>query len=226
MIRLLASLLAGALLLTGCSVGNNVATPGLALTEAIEGVARARAAARQAGPNTAITVTRADLEGISDPLIRVSIENRKIVSFLYVKQDRPPYRIWFSPDNSSVIMRGGLATGSRGIGADLYSVDAPQMAAVLEGRGKPGPARRINRAFNGVSVVVDQEFDCVIADKGAQTITILQVNHPVRYITETCTGALESFENEYWLGGGTVWLSRQWFGKDLGYIRFERLIRG
>lgn len=211
------------LALAACSVGQDVTSPGLALQEVLIAQGKARLKSGGAPSNTAMAVTRADINRMGETVLRAQIPNFGNAALLYLAQDRAPYSIWLSPDKVSVQFRAGMVIGSKGVGADLVSVEDPRMIAVLEGREGPGASTRVNRAFNGVNGTDALAFTCTIADLGPETVTVVGRSYPTRHLRQSCTSPNENFVNDYWQQGRTVWKSRQWFNPQVGYITFERL---
>lgn len=211
------------LALLGCSAGQNVTSPGLALQEIL--IAQGRASLGRNGDPYAqvMALTRAELDTLGQTVLRAQIPDMRLAAVLLLSQDRAPYSIWRTPDNVTLQLRSGMIIGSRGVGADLVSVEDPHMIAVLEGRAGPGTARRVNRAFNGLNETVATEFSCVIEDRGATSVTVASLSYPVRHLRQICTSPNENFVNEYWQQGRTVWKSRQWFNSRLGYMTVERI---
>lgn len=175
--------------------------------------------------NTADTVTREQLNGITDSLIRTRTQKTGQRSLLYIAQRNGAAQTWFSPDKASVLMRTGLILRTTGLGTDLYSVEAPAMLAVLERKGPVGAARRVHRTLDGANALVVEVFDCMISDQGAETISVLNRSFSTRHYTEACKSTSSAFENDYWLDTkGVLRLSRQWVGQEYGSLQLERLI--
>lgn len=216
-------LIALPLALLGCSVGEDVTSPGLALQELL--IAQGKAALDKNGNPSAriMSLNRAQVNGMGETVLRAQIPNFGLASLLFISQDRAPYSIWRTPDNVTLQFRSGLLIGSKGVGADLVAVDDPRMIAVLEGREGPGPGKRVNRAFDGTNATVATEFTCQIADLGPESVAVVGLSYPTRHLRQTCTSPNENFVNDYWVQGRTVWKSRQWFNEQVGYMTIERL---
>lgn len=208
--------------LTACSVGNDTESFGVALQEIIIEEARTRTV-RQSEAASPAALTRAQIAAFEEPMLRAEVPSYRINSLLYLAEERPPLQIWLSGDNASLAFRSGMVIRSQNVGIDLYSVEAPRMIAVLEGREGPGPARRVHRALNGANEVVAIEFTCTISDLGSTKVTIVGLSYPTRHLREACSSPTENFVNDYWQQGRTMWKSRQWFGEQIGYVTLERL---
>ncbi|MDT8857656.1 YjbF family lipoprotein [Paracoccaceae bacterium Fryx2] len=219
--------LAGLLALTACtndkqSVGSMVQFSNIVRDQAL---ARKAVKAR-AATSTALTVTRDQLAGISAPLTRVRIEKTNTFSLLYVAQEKEGHRIWFSPDNVSLAMRAGVIDATRGLGHDLFAVEAPGLFARLSTRVTTGSYTRIHSVLDGSNHIVKQAYTCRIIDKGPETVVILDRGHATRHLVETCEGPAGTFANDYWQGASdrAMWVSRQWLGPEIGHLFLERLI--
>jgi len=211
------------LVLLGCSVGQDVTSPGLVLQELL--IAQGKAALNRNGnPSVAVmNLSRAQLNSLGETVLRAQIPNYGLAAVLFISQDRAPYSIWRTPDNVTLQFRSGLIIGSKGVGADLVAVDDPHMIAVLEGREGPGPGKRVNSAFDGTNATVKTEFTCQITDLGPENVTVAELSYPTRHLRQTCTSPNENFVNDYWVQGRTVWKSRQWFNDQIGYVTVERI---
>lgn len=184
-----------------------------------------RRAAATPKANTAVLLTRAQLAGVDDPLIRARVENTSQFTLLYVAQTNGASQIWFSPDQASFTMRSGLVTQTRGLGPDVYSISAPQMLNVLEGRGATGASQRTHRMMDGSNRITLVRYDCTISDLGTEDLVVLERGFKARHYREVCESESDRFANDYWRdASGVMRASRQWISPDFGYIFTERLI--
>lgn len=215
-----------ALLLAACSSSDRSAEgQGVAFVRIVKDQVAQRRAAAAPKANTAVLLTRAQLAGISDPLIRARVENTSQFTLLYVAQTNGASQVWLSPDNASVTMRSGLMTQTRGLGYDVYSVSAPQMLNLLEGRGTVGPGKRTHRMMDGSNSITPVPYDCVISDLGAKNLVVLERKFNARHFREECANESVQFINDYWQDtSGVMRASRQWISPEFGYIFTERLI--
>ncbi|MBD3764474.1 MAG: YjbF family lipoprotein [Rhodobacterales bacterium] len=175
---------------------------------------------------TALALTRAGVAEVDYPLIRIRVEEGARISLMYQGQANARHRTFYDIAKTSFTFRAGVLTATRGLIPDLYQVDAPQLLALLEGSGPAGKAQRIHRRMDATAAIGDEVYDCVLQDAGPEDIVVLDAPAATRYVTEDCTGPAGSFRNQYWQGAdGTMWLSKQWLGEDLGYLLVERLVR-
>ena len=170
-------------------------------------------------------LTRAAIADVKGPLLLAIVESSGGAATLQRVGQNPPNSSWFSPDGIGVNLNGQLLIATRGLGGDLLSADVSQSRARLSAR-QSGQARRVLRHLDGLDQIQREVFTCQINDLGAETVTVLEVNHATRHFREDCLGERgTSFGNDYWIGGGgTIWKSRQWIGKDLGYLGLQTLI--
>lgn len=212
------------LLLAACSLGNDKSNDfGAGMVSAVKSSVAARRTAP--APNVAVELTRAQLNGITEPLIRTKTEKTGQISLLYIAQRNGKAQVWFAPDRVSFTLRAGLIVQTKGLGDDIYATDAPVVSALLEGRGGTGTGRRIIRRLDGANVQNAHEFDCTLTDRGPETVTVLGTAFAARHYVEACNNAESSFANDYWIDGtGVLRASRQWIGEDYGTLFMERLI--
>ena len=212
------------LLLGACSLGNSRSND---LGKELFAAAKATVTEPQAAPapNSAVQLSRAQLKGITEPLIRTKTEKTGQVSLLYIAQRNGNSQVWFAPDRVSFTIRSGLILQTKGLGNDLYATDAPAVLALLERRGGVGPSSRIVRRLDGANAQTVDVFDCILTDLGPETVSVLGLSFSTRHYVEACQNADASFSNDYWLDGkGILRSSRQWIGQEYGPIFMERLI--
>lgn len=212
------------LLLAACSLGNDKSNDfGAGMVSAVKSSVAARQAAP--APNVAVQMTRAQLNGITEPLIRTKTEKTGQISLLYIAQRNGNTQVWFAPDRVSFTLRAGLIVQTKGLGNDIYATDAPAVSALLEHRGGTGPTRRIIRRLDGANAQNVHVFDCTLTDRGPDSVIVLGTTFPARHYEEACSNAEQSFANDYWIDAkGVLRASRQWIGEDYGTLFMERLI--
>ena len=143
--------------------------------------------------------------------------------------------VWETEDGIALVDRGGVLSGTRGLGGDLLSSETEAIVRLLAA-GRGGSYRRVLRRLDGEGLVAAQPYACTLAQGGATVATVLGRQHPTRRYVETCRPTEEvaatvapafrpePFVNEYFVGDGTIWVSRQWVGAAVGYLRLERVI--
>ena len=212
------------MMLGACSLGNDRPNDlGKEFLSAVK--AKVKSPQSEAVPGATIQLGRAQLKGITEPLIRTKTEKSGQNSLLYIAQRNGNSQVWFSPDRASFTMRSGLIIQTKGLANDIYASDAPAVLALLERRGGVGPARRSIRRLDGANAQTVDVFECTISDLGSETLTILELSFNTRHFAESCKSADGSFTNDYWLDSkGILRASRQWIGQEYGSLYMERLI--
>jgi hypothetical protein len=177
-------------------------------------------------PNKALPpvmeLNRAILAGITDPLIRIELGERPLIGYYYIALENGERVTWASTDRTNFTTQGGILIATRGLAGDLMQSDTSAIRAALRG-GQAGAYRR-HTYLGGDNKLVTEDYTCRITDNGTTTITVLERQHRVRHISESCQGAGHAFVNEYWHGQGVMWKSRQWTGPVNGMLQIERLI--
>lgn len=226
MIRAARLALAGLVILAACSSSNSVEKPqGVVLANLIKQQIGKAASPKVQPVNTALILTRGQLAGITEPLIRIRSETTKDTSLLYVAQRNAGSEIWKSADNASFTMRRGVIVQTRGLGHDLYASDASGLISALQRGGASQGLTRINRRMEGTNQVVSDSYACDLVDLGGESLVVLGLSFATRHYRETCQGAGETYANDYWVDSrGVVRASRQRIGPEFGHVYLERLI--
>jgi len=181
-------------------------------------------------PDTAVqrqaveNLSRAQLAGITTPLIRVELEKTGGLATLVLVDEKAGWRTWFTADGASLTFQRGVLVQSRGLGADLMTTDARSTIRALPRRSGTGLAR-IQRYLDGENHTLALQFTCSLQNIGPATVEILGQRYATQQLRESCTNTTQSFQNDYWIapGDGVIWQSRQWVGPDLGYISVQVL---
>lgn len=144
------------------------------------------------------------------PLILVGLEQAGTTQVLAMTGDNPQAgtRTFMTKNEQSVILRGMMVRGTRGLGHDLSVVEADQSAALVAA-GQSGTARRIMRYYSGDGLERRLDFTCQIGPGPKAGVMV-----------EACRGHGLSFQNNYLRSGG---VSRQWLGPGLGYATIQVL---
>ncbi|MCE6952242.1 YjbF family lipoprotein [Cereibacter sphaeroides] len=213
-----ASLLAICVLLAGC--GSEEDTNGRAtfIKQAIGSIGGKDDAKKQDGS----TLTRAKLARVTSPLSVVTVEATGAWALMVPFQRNGTVETWSSTDDRTIAMRDGILLATRGLGADLMSVEAPSAAQIASASGTH---RRVHYQIDGQDQTVRTEFRCTLATDGMKTITIVQRNYATRHVLEHCEGSTGQFTNEYWVeNAGFVRQSRQTFDQKLGKLKISRVL--
>ena len=214
-------LFAAALMLASCGSESN--TPDL--VDQLVATAKSTLEQRKNrnAPQAAAAVTRAQVEQSTVPLIRLTVGatgSQATAAELARNGDTATYLMG---TGQAIYLRGGLMTGTRGLGYDLMALDMPyrSVAEALKG----GSYTRVHRYLDNENKTLVWSATCSMQITGTKTLTQLERQYKVRQVVETCQGAEMSFVNTYDLDvrSKQVWQSRQWVGPVAEHARIEQL---
>jgi hypothetical protein len=174
-------------------------------------------------PQAAALLTRAQVEQSTVPLLRLTVgktNSQATAAELARNGDTATYLMG---TGQAVYIRGGLLTGTRGLGYDLMSLEMP-FRSINAAVGK-GAYQRVHRYLNSEGKLVKRSFSCSAQLMGVGTLKQLDRSYAVRMVVENCLNDTVKFQNNYDLdrASGKVWRSRQWVGPLAGYSLIEQL---
>ena len=221
----LAAALTAFAVVAGCSGGFQETSTPAELGQALQRAVQERTQPRSQAPN----VTRAVLDTLDGSFMKATVENIESSAFLFVsaeRRDNRPglIRVWRTEDNSSLTLRQGVLTQTRGFGTDLLSSEVSFANGVL-GPARGGQRRMVFLALDNKAVPLSGV--CDVTDLGPEKIVIIERAYATRHVRERCEFSNGEITNDYWIdsGAGIVWKSRQWAGPEVGYITLERVTR-
>lgn len=179
--------------------------------------ATGRGAAPAKGP---VGLTRAVLASLDRPADLVTVEGRKVTAVVLLVAENRGVETWSSVDDRTVAVRQGMLVATRGLGGDLISADTPPLSRVASGSGT---FVRTLVTLNGEDAIVRSRYLCEYSVVGSEDVVLVERRYATRRVQESCSGDDGRFVNDHWLQGGTLRQSRQWAGRDLGYITIGRL---
>ncbi len=174
-------------------------------------------------------LTRKQLVGMGKaPLILAWIEANGNYATLSQISSNGDHAVFVSGDNKTMTFRGGVLTATRGMGADLFALDATGTLVLLRSRGQ-GTARlqKRYRFLNPENGLDEIRFDCTMVSGGIETVTSVHKRFRLKRFDEKCRApGVEPFTNTYWVdpGSGIIWRSRQWVAPKGGYVTIDVLI--
>lgn len=142
------------------------------------------------------------------PLLIVELPKQKVAAVVVYTTENRGHVTWTAPDGVAVYTKGGVLSGTRGVGYDLMNshVDGPH--AIITGSGN-GAATRVQTYLDGENQQITVRFEC-------------HYNRDKLFVTESCETKGLSVENYYWLNKNRqVQSSRQWAGARNGYMLIE-----
>ncbi|AUH33860.1 YjbF family lipoprotein [Paracoccus tegillarcae] len=201
-------------LLTACG-GNQsedrVSTSPLGLARQALGqvVAERRAASQPQAPAKSPEQMAAEALRVNPgPLILVGMESSGINQVMAMTGENGGMRTYMTPSEQALILRGGMLSGTRGLGNDLSVVEAGTESLIRARQS--GSAPRVLRYYAGDGLERPLSFECSVTPGPNPGVMI-----------ESCEGHGASFQNNYMVQGGQIPVSRQWAGPGLGYITIQ-----
>lgn len=212
-----AALIAAAAL-SGCGSDKEPTLGGKLLGEAVKLASASRTA--KAAPRSAIT--RAELAAYKTPMIMAEIPSIGFFTFVVPYGQNGDVETWASTDDKTIAFRQGVVVGTRGFGGDMMQAQAPTIGQIASGSGTH---QRIYYFTDGADRTLRFEFACTLANRGATAITVVERQHTVRHVTESCTGKSADFVNEYWLESGNfLRKSNQLLNPQWGPLVLSRVV--
>jgi hypothetical protein len=217
------------LALSACSYkpGDKESLGGLVLSTVTD-TARSVTGRKQApAPNT--EAARQALQRIADsgrPGLLTTVPNMGQTTVMMLEQDNDGYQTFRGTNNTSVTLKSGIVTATRGMGIDLMAQALGQPEASLFTSGSfPKEYARVQRHLDGENHLLSAEFLCVTERKGAEAVTVLDKSHATTLFEETCRNTVRAFLNRYWVDTrtGTIWQSQQSVSQLSGHIITQRI---
>jgi Group 4 capsule polysaccharide lipoprotein gfcB, YjbF len=220
--RALSLLLLAATALAGCGSGGTDPILGAALDEA-SGILPIPGREEPAPSAPARPVTRADIERSDTAAIWARLEGDDTPTLLYAVAANGGTVTFMSGLRQSVILRGSLVYGTRGLGTNLMSAWSDGYDPLVRPTPPASWPARVVRHYEFPAdrpEGVVMTFDCRFERGAASEMTILQVRHTGVEISETCAGPAGTFENLHFAdpGSGFVWRTLQWTGPTMPLI--------
>ena len=146
------------------------------------------------------------------PLILVGLESQGRSQVMAMTGQNGDMRTFMTPSEQAVILRGGMLVGTKGLGHDLSVAEADASAALIRAR-RSGQVSRTMRYLVGDGLERPLPMDCTISPGPNAGVMV-----------EDCRAAGGvAIQNSYLPQGGSIPVSRQWIGPDLGYITIQVL---
>ncbi|XDA98068.1 YjbF family lipoprotein [Sulfitobacter sp. LCG007] len=163
----------------------------------------------------AVLMGTPEISGQSALLRRVARRNDQYAGTL---------EVWLASNAAQVAFRNGVATGSKGLGADIQSSDVSQTLSRLAAR-QTGPTQRRLYFIRGDNAQVVVEMNCNMADLGTESVTIVDQSFALRHFRESCQTEGATYTYDYWLdtSNSLIRKSRQWMGPTNGYFEYVLL---
>lgn len=169
----------------------------------------------------ALTLTRDMLKTIETPVDLITLEASGSQALIARVGSNQGAETWGSADQKTFSFRQGILVATRGLGPDLMGATVPQISQLAE----PGSSfSRIQAYLGDEDREVQLSFECRVSLMGREAVPILGRNYDTTRLQETCAADHGSFTNDYWFTpGGKLQQSRQWIGKNAGYLIIQVL---
>lgn len=155
------------------------------------------------------------------PGLLTTVPRLNQTTVMLLEQENGPYRSYRGTNNTSVTLKSGIVTATRGLGVDLMAQAVGQPESGLFTTGTfPKEVARVQRHLDGENHLLSAEFLCAIERKGREDVTIIDRKYATTLFEETCRNSTRAFLNRYWVatGTGTIWQSQQSVSSVSGHV--------
>lgn len=175
----------------------------------------------EAAPSVA-GLKRAELQALGTPVLLAEIPTTGFFTLLVPQGRNGDVETWASGDSKTLSFREGILIATRGFGPDIMQAAGPSLAQVARGQGEHV---RIYEYLDGSDKTQRRTYRCVLENRGAAQITVVERQHTVRHIAEHCSGEAGEFVNEYWFENGNfLRKSNQLLNQGWGALVLSRVI--
>ena len=212
-------------LLAACTNNDRQKPISAQLVETLRGEIAKRRASGQ--PQAANQITRAQLDAVSVPLVRLTILRNGSAATAEAVAENNGTVTYLMATGQTIYLNNGVLMGTRGTGQDLMAVGLPttQMLEAADG----GPYTRVHRYLNDQGQLETVSATCTATPGPRGSVTVVEQRHSIRRVTENCTADdIAPFTNLYDIDpkSGRVWRSSQWVGPEAGHMLLEQLTTG
>lgn len=155
------------------------------------------------------------------PGLLTTTPNLGRTTVMVLERQNGPYRTFRGTDNTTITLKSGIMTATRGLGVDLMAQGMAQPEAGLFTTGTfPKEVAAVQRHLDGENHLLSAEFLCVIERKGREDVTIAGTTRATTLFEQTCRNSDRAFLNRYWVatGSGTIWQSQQAISSTSGHV--------
>lgn len=178
---------------------------------------------QQAAPLSAEEMAARALAANPAPLILVTLESTGATQVMAMVGENGGMRTYMTPNEQALILRGGMLTGTKGLGHDLSVAEATNSAALIRSR-RAGQSTRINRYLGGDSVERPLNLNCTVALGQGQSFSFAGTGWNATQVVESCQGGGVEVQNSYLVtASGQIPISRQWISPELGYVTIQTI---
>lgn len=173
-------------------------------------------------------VTRAQMQALGRPVVFITVPRFGTAQPEVELAKNGAFRTYMGGDQTTVTLRNGVVTATRGLLVDLIGQDLSITPKAMFGGSFPKTYTRSQRSLTGEGVLATYTYTCALAPNAQdETLTLFGLQHRVRQYSELCGNEKRAFKNSYWVdrGTGIVWQSHQSVSKEVGHVIVQRVIR-
>ena len=169
-----------------------------------------------------ILALRAGMQKDGQPVILASNKSLKFGTFLAPFGGSNGVITWSSTGYQMISLKDGVMVATRGFGPDLMSSVLPTIGTIAAAQGT---TQRRYSYLDGGDQPQSQDYTCILAPGGSESIEVVGLTFVTRKVTEACSGDAGTFTNEYWFDGGTkLRQSKQFLALGLDNMSIQRVI--
>jgi len=129
------------------------------------------------------------------------------------------FTYWLSPDGAHIVLQAGMLHSTRGLGEGLLASELSEPLALVR-TTRSGVSDRFHTYLDGNDFAITRTYRCDIENQGPRQIDLLGQQTATVLMRESCNSLDQEFTNLYWVvpGSGTIVLSRQWAGPEVGRV--------
>lgn len=171
--------------------------------------------------------TRAQMQALGRPVVFVTVPRFGTAQPEVELAKNGAYRTYMGGDQSTVTLRSGIVTATRGLLVDLIGQNLSIAPDAMFKGSFPKTYTRTQRSLTGEGVLATYTYNCALAPtEQDETLILFGAQHRVRQFSELCGNEKRAFQNSYWVDNtGTVWKSHQSVSKEVGHLVLERVVK-
>ena len=172
-------------------------------------------------------VTREQLRAMEGSVAFVSLPRFGTAVLAVELAQNGHYRTFMGADQTTVTLRHGIITATRGFPVNLITQKMSIPTRSLFDSDNPKTYTKMQRHLTGESTLVTYEYKCTItALPNEEPLNIFGKAHAVHRYAEICRREGRAFQNDYWVGRSdrVVWKSNQSISKEVGHVTFQRIV--
>ncbi len=168
--------------------------------------------------------TRAQLDAIGRPILSIQREDSPATGFVIaVNANSDGYVIYQDQARNSVVVRGGLLTGTQGFEYDLSAIKVQGNDPVVHRTPIASWPKTLVRNYQfSLQHAADFQISvsCVLRTVVREQVEIFSKSYDTMRVQEDCNNTTRRFTNLYWVdaNSGFIWKSKQWIGPKVSPV--------